>query len=164
MTLQDRWDYNGGLRTQFPVAALRVVYAKAGTLPAAMLVRDELALIDHKLYWANVATEDEGHYLAAILNSETVRERAEQWQSTGQWGARDFDKVAFSLPISTFDMRLALHSDLAAAGAEAERIAAGVTGLDAVKFRRARAMIRTVLQSNGVAGRIETLVARLLDG
>ena len=45
----------------------------------------------------------EARYLVAILNSETARERVEAYQSRGQWGARDFDKVIFNLPIPRFD-------------------------------------------------------------
>jgi hypothetical protein len=46
MTLVDRWNYHNELGAQFPIPRLRVVYAKAGTLPAACLVRDE-SIIDH---------------------------------------------------------------------------------------------------------------------
>ena len=65
-------------------------------------------------------------YLIAILNSETARARAEQYQSRGQWGARDFDKVMFNLPIPRFDPGKQVHGALAEAAAEAERIAAAV--------------------------------------
>ena len=41
-------------------------------------------------------------------------------------GARHFDKVMFTLPIPRFDAETKLHADLAAAGAEAERVAAQV--------------------------------------
>jgi hypothetical protein len=36
-------------------------------------------------------------------------------QSRGQWGARDFDKVMFTLPIPRFDSAASLHRDLAKA-------------------------------------------------
>jgi hypothetical protein len=75
MTLVGRWNYHNELGSQFPIAALRVVYAKAGTLPAASLLRDPRAVIDHKLYWMITAAEVEGRYLAAILNSETAGTR-----------------------------------------------------------------------------------------
>lgn len=101
--------------------------------------------------------------MSAVLNSETVRARSEQWQATGQFGARHFDKVAFNLPIPPYDPQDILHSQIANAGAEAERVAASVANLEGVKFRRARALIRAALERDGVRGRIETLVARLLD-
>ena len=52
MKLVDRWNYHNELGAQFPIPRLRIVYAKAGTLPAACLVRDR-AIIDHMLYWAS---------------------------------------------------------------------------------------------------------------
>jgi hypothetical protein len=95
------------------LAPLRVVYAKAGTLPAACVLRDSKAVVDHKLYWTAVASAGEARYLAAILNSETARERTAKYQSRGQWGARDFDKVVFNLPIPRYGTKIKLQRDLA---------------------------------------------------
>jgi hypothetical protein len=162
MTLIDRWNYHNELGAQFPISPLRVVYAKAGTLPAACLVRDA-SVIDHKLYWCAPTSPTEGAYLSAILNSETARSRTASLQSRGQWGARDFDKVMFTLPIPRFDALEPLHNDLAAAAAEAERIAAAFELPETVKFQRARKLIRDALTESGIAPHIDELVARLLD-
>jgi len=162
MKLIDRWNYHNELGAQFPIAALRVVYAKAGTLPAACLVRDT-SIIDHKLYWCTPASPKEAAYLSAILNSETSRSRTASLQSRGQWGARDFDKVVFTLPIPLFDASNALHNELAAAAAEAERIAAAFELPETIKFQRARKLIRDALTEAGIAPHIDELVARLLD-
>ncbi|PPD45771.1 MAG: hypothetical protein CTY15_02610 [Methylocystis sp.] len=163
MSLVQQWDYYGKLASQFPSSKLRVVYAKAGTLLAACVIRDPAYVIDHKLYWATVATEGEARYLAAIFNSETTRARAAQWQSRGQWGARDFDKVVFNLPIPRYDGKDKTHADLAKAAAKAEKIAAAVDLPESVKFQRARKMVRDALLGAGVAQEIDSLVARLLD-
>ena len=56
--------------------------------------------------------ENEGHFLAAVLNSEAARSRVAHLQSRGQWGARDFDKVVFELPIPAYDSSSALHQEL----------------------------------------------------
>ncbi|MBB4197354.1 SAM-dependent methyltransferase [Rhodoblastus sphagnicola] len=157
-------DYYGKLASQFPVAPLRVVYAKAGNRPAAMMVKDAAAVVDHKLYWSAVARESEALYLCAILNSETARARIEAFQSRGRFGARDFDKVMFNLPIPRFDGKDRLHLALAGTAARAEEIAAGVVLPEGVKFQRARALIRAGLTEAGVAEKIDALVARLLDG
>lgn len=61
LTFAEQLDYYGKLSAQYPIALLRVVYAKAGTLPAACIIRDERAVIDHMLYWAKPATEEEAH-------------------------------------------------------------------------------------------------------
>jgi hypothetical protein len=162
LTLVGRWDFHGELSAQFPIAPLRVVYAKAGTLPAACLVRDERAVIDHKLYWMTPKSETEGRYLMAILNSETARGRAEAYQSRGQFGARDFDKVVFNLPIPPFDPADRRHQRLAEAAGRAEAIAARMEIPATVKFQRARAMVRAALAEAGVAKCIDGLVADLL--
>lgn len=163
MTLIGRWDYHNELGAQFPLAPLRVVYAASGTNPAACILK-EPAVIEHKLYWSAPATENEARYLAALLNSETARARGESLQSRGQWGARDFDKVMFNLPIPRFDANIPLHNAIAEAAREAEALAATVPLPENIKFQRARGLIRTALTEAGIAQRIDALVARLLVG
>ena len=155
-------DYYGKLTAQFPIAPLRVVYTKAGTLPAATLLADPEALIDHKLYWATASSEAEGRYLLGVLNSETARRLAEHLQSRGQWGARDFDKVLLSLPIPQFDESKTLHRQLAEAAAHAEKVASAVPLREGIHFVRARQLIRAALAEDGVAGQIDALVEKLL--
>ena len=84
-------------------------------------------------------------------------------QARGQWGARHFDKVMFNLPIPRFDTTVALHNDLAAVAAEAERITAAFELPESVKFQRARKLIRDALTKSGIAPQIDELVTRLLD-
>jgi hypothetical protein len=161
MTLLERWNYHNELGAQFPIAPLRIVYAKAGTLPAACVIRDNF-VIDHMLYWAPASSEDEGRYLIAILNSETARARVATLQARGQWGARHFDKVIFTLPIPRFDGATQLHADLANAAREAEAAAVAASLPESMKFQRARKFIRDMLIEVGVAPRIEALVVRIL--
>ncbi len=164
MTLTERWNFHNELGAQHPPAPLRVLYAKAGTLPAACLLRDPRAVIDHMLYWMAPSGEAEGQYLTAILNSETARGKAEKFQARGQFGARHFDKVMFNLPIPRFDPANKLHRDLAEAAARAEKLAALVEIPESTKFQRARAMVRAALKEAGIAQEIDALVAKLLDG
>ena len=163
MSLVDRWNFQRGLSNQFPIAPLRVLYAASGTLPAAFVLRDNRTVIEHILYWTAPASEEEAHYLAAILNSETARARAAQYQARGQFGARHFDKVMFNLPIPVFAAG-PLHRDLAQAGAHAETIAATVELVEGEKFQRARKRVREALAEEGIGGEIEKLVEKLLDG
>ena len=163
-TLIELFDYFAQLSSQFPRKPLRVVYAASGTNPAACLLTDETAVIEHKLYWAAPSSVGEAHYLCTVLNSETARERAAAYQSRGQWGARDFDKVIFNLPIPRFDAKIKLHRDLAAAAERAEGIAIAVALPEGAKFQRARGMVRDALAEAGVSERIDVLVAQLLDG
>ena len=163
MKLAQLFDYFGQLSAQFPIAALRVAYTKAGSQPAACILRDQNSVVENLLYWMAPAGEAEARYLIGILNSETARARAEQYQSRGQWGARHFDKVMFNLPIPRFDPASLLHGALADAAAEAERVAAAVELPEGVQFQRARRLVRTALAEAGLSQRIDALVATLLD-
>ena len=155
-------DHYGKLTGQFPIAPLRVVFAKAGTHPAACLVRDREGVIDHKLYWAAIRSEAEAQYLLAVLNSETVRARIAPLQARGERGARDVDKLMFTLPIPTFDPHEPSHALLAAEAREAGRIAAGVAIPHGTPFQRARRLVREALRAAGVADRIDRSVSTLL--
>lgn len=160
-SLLEQYDFFGQLSAQFPLAQVRVVYTKAGKNLVAAVVRNGSAVIDHKLYWS--ATElDEAHYLCAILNSEAARQQVEQYQSQGQWGARDFDKYVFNLEIPLFDKRARLHRDLAKAARTAEKVAAGVAVVPGQYFLRTRRAVRNALQDYGILDRMEELTFELL--
>lgn len=161
--LVDRTDYYGGLSSQFPLAPLRVVYTASGKYPAACVVRDAEAIVDHKLYWAAVASEGEGRYLCAVLNSEALRTRVRQFQSVGQWGPRDIHKYVFNLPIARFDDSNPLHVQLAEAGAASEQAANSLALDDQTYFVTARRWIRALLADDTVGRRMETLVHELLE-
>jgi hypothetical protein len=164
LTLIGLFDYFGQLSSQFPASALRVVYAKAGTQPAAAIIRDQKNIVENLLYWCPVVSEQEASYLCAMINSETARKRIESYQARGQWGARHFDKVIFNLPIPRFDPKNKTHVALSGASLEAEKIAAAIQLPEGVKFQRARALVRSALVEAELAKRIDDLVARLLDG
>jgi hypothetical protein len=162
MSLTERLDYYGNLTAQMPPASVRVLYTASGTLPAAAILSDAHAVVEHKLYWASVESEDEGRYLIATLNSEALRARVAPYQSKGQWGARDFDKLLVQAPIPKFDSNSALHRDLARAGEHAEQVAAKVPLSSEIHFIRARQRIRKALAEDGVTARIDGLVTQLL--
>lgn len=157
-------DYFGKLTSQFPVAPLKVVYSASGTLPAATLLSDPRGIVEHQLYLAKVDSKQEGRYLLAILNSETARHLAEHLQPRGQWGARHFDKVILSLPIPTFDNTNKLHKALSTAAAHAEKVASAVQLEEGIHFITARKKIRAALDEDGVASKIDKLVAEVLKG
>lgn len=161
-TLTERWNFHNGLSTQFPINRLRIAFSASGTLPTAVVLRDGNGVVEHAIYWAAIATEEEGQYLAAILNSENGRARVEHMQSRGEQGARHFDKLMFTLPIPRFDPRAALHAELAAAGQAAEGAAAAVPIPENTPFVRARSTIREALRDDGIAARIDVLVEALL--
>jgi hypothetical protein len=69
----------------------------------------------------------------------------------------------FNLPIPRFNASEPLHNELAAAAVEAERIAGALELPEALKFQRARKLIRDALTETGIAQHVDELVARLLD-
>ena len=162
LTFVQQVDYYGKLSAQFPIAPLRVIFTASGTLPAAAVLPDHHSIVEHKLYWSPVHSQSEADYLLAILNSETARGLVEHLQSRGQWGARDFDKVMFTLPIPRFDASNPLHKKLAKAAAHAEEVAATVPMKENTHFIKARQLIRAALQEDGIAAKIDDLVAQLL--
>ena len=162
MSFEKQLNYMNKLTRQFPIAKRRVVYSKAGSQPAACIIDDVESVIDQKLYWITTKSSEEARYLTSVLNSETVRAAAEGWQSEGQFGKRDFDRVALNLPIPEFSPGNSLHQAIASAALEAESVAAGVKLDDAKPFTDARNRIRASLRSDGVADRIDDLVAELI--
>ena len=163
LSFADQLDYYGKLTAQFPPPPLRVVYAASGTKPAAAILEDTEAVVEHALYWAAVDTPDEARYLSTVLNSEVLRATVEDRQARGQWGARHFDKLLAGA-IAEFDPTNPLHTALATAGHRAETIAAQVPLKENVYFTTARRQIRTALAEDGVADEIDRLVQELLRG
>jgi hypothetical protein len=83
-------------------------------------------------------------------------------QSRGQFGARDFDKVNFTLPIPRFDASEELHKRLSGLAAQAESAAAAVPFEEGVKFQRARKFVRDALAEAGISQQIDEAVRELL--
>lgn len=163
LTFAQQLDYYGKLSAQLPPSPLRVVYAASGTLPAAAILADSAAVCEHKLYWAMVGSMSEARYLVAVLNSETLRARIAQFQSRGQFGARDFDKYLFRATIASFNPRNRLHTQLAQAAERAEVVAAALGIAEGERFVRTRGRVRQALQADGVAAEMDRLVERLLS-
>ena len=159
----EQYDYFGQLSAQFPIAPIRVVYAASGTHPAAAVVEEYASVVEHKLYWAQVESPREARYLCGLLNSEALRTEVEQFQSQGQWGARDFDKYVFNAPIPRFDEGNALHRRIALAAGIAETVAEQVDLKEGEYFTRTRKRIRNALSHHGIAARLEKLAADLLN-
>lgn len=159
----EQLNFFGKLTSQFPIAPMRLIYSKAGSQPAACLLRDANCIVDTSLYWLPISDKKIGYFLGSIINSEVTRVRVEEFQARGQFGARHFDKAFFNLPIPLFNPKDPLHLQLAEAGAKAEKKALGVELVESEKFQRARKRVREGLIEDGIAGEIDALVEKLLD-
>ena len=158
----EQLDYYGKLTTQFPIPPLRVIYSASGTHMAAAVATDAEAMVENSLYWAAVRDYSEARYLVAVLTSEATRRQIESRQARGQWGARHFHGVMWTLPIAEFDPTNSLHAALATAGHYAQTIAAQVPLKQGVYFTTARRQIRNALAEDGIARNIDSLVKELL--
>lgn len=163
MTLRQQIDHMRKLSQQLSATGPKVAYTKAGTRLSAVVVEDPTIVIDHMAYWAPARSLEEGRYLCVIVNSDTVLERVIPMQPRGWRDPRHFDNLVWELPIPEYDGGIELHRQLAAAGAEAERIAAAVA-LPEGDFRRKRRAIRDALAATGHAAHMEELVGALLAG
>ena len=119
----ERLDYQKELTIQDLSVRYLVLYNAAGTnLAAAVVDRAQIPLpfvVEHKLYHCGVDSEDEGYYLAAILNAETVNEEIKPFQSSGLLGERDIEKKVLELPIPIYDPKQTLHKDISELGRHA---------------------------------------------
>lgn len=160
--LLERFDYQAQLSSQLPPAVHRVVYSASGNTLAAARIEGSAAVIEHKLYWAAVATANEARYLLGILNSTCLLDRVRPLQTRGLFGARDFDKYVFHVPFPTYDPSNSDHRTVADVVDRAERVAANEDLAGVTKFTLARTKIRETLAATGLAHELETAVAKVL--
>jgi hypothetical protein len=162
-TLPEQLNYIRQLEAQFPIAPLRVVYTKAGNTLAAAVVSDGRSVIDHKLYWAPVASLAEGRYLCAVLNAPRLTEAIRPYQSTGAFGPRDFDKYVWLPKTPLFDPASDLHATLATLAEESETVATSVAPAAKGGFQRHRRDVRSALAAAGISRQLDEAVVELLD-
>jgi hypothetical protein len=162
LNLLARLDFQRGLRQQLPVMPLRIAYGASGQYLAAAIVEDDQAVIEHKLYWATIASRDEGHYLCAILNSPATTLAVRPLQSRGEHNPRDFDKYIWQLPIPTYDALDPLHQHLTQLGERAGQVA-GAVELRDTRFESQRRQIREALSAQGIARPLDEAVMALLQ-
>jgi len=163
LSLREQLDYYGKLSGQFPLQRHRVLYTKSGIRIAAARLEGDKEIVDHTLYWAATETVEEGRYLAAILNSDSVHQLIEPLMSEGLFGKRHVDKYVFAAAFPTFNPESDLHTAIAEAAAGAEKTAAELDLPEEIKFTAARARVREALEKNGIAASIERLINELLN-
>ncbi len=162
MTLAERVDPMGTLRSQADRAPMRILYTKAGTRLSACWLEDEEVVVDHKAYWSTANSLEEAAYVSAVINTRVVLARVTDLQPVGQRDARDFDNLVWTLPILEYDASDVVHRDLATAALHAATVAAQVHFPNDAHFTTKRKLIREALAVDGVAETIERLVDALL--
>ena len=99
---------------------VRVAYTTSGR-PTATVIRDHYAILDTKLYQTECHSESEAQYVTAVINSQALTTAVDLFMSRGLFGARDFHKHGWKLPIPRYDAADTLHTDLSKLGATAEQ-------------------------------------------
>ncbi len=99
---------------------VRVAYTTQGQ-PTAAIIKDKQAILDHKMYQTICQSVDEACYLIAVLNSKGLTNAVVEFMTKGLYGARDFHKHAWKLPIPCYDASDSLHVRLSELGKAAEQ-------------------------------------------
>ena len=149
----------------------RVAYTQSGQ-PTAAVIRDHHAIVDRKLYQTICGSEDEAYYILAILNSKELTTAAEKFMTKGLFGARDFEKHGWKLPIPRYEADDPLHDRLSELGKAAEQECQALIDSTEIMSKspgksqssEARSLLRHQWQpSSKTAQAIEVAVAKLLS-
>ena len=166
-------DYMGKLTAQLEdYAPIRLLYTSSGR-PTAVVLTNLDETIDYTLFWIYCNTQSEAHYLAAVINSDTLEEAVNKF-TVPNWAGRTrhLQKHLWRLPIPTYDSNNTLHTDLAALGSQLATEAA--TYLATIRTTRAannkpttitvaRRELRQWLSTHPSAQQVEQLVALLIS-
>ena len=150
---------------------VRIAYTTQGE-PTAALITDNRSVLDHKLFQTVCQSGDEALYLLAIINSSSFTAAAETFMTRGLYGARDFHKHGWKLPIPRYEANDPLHFRLSELGATAEwECQALIAKSDIMtkppgdtQSRAARRVLRHEWHPNSAAAQaIEVAVTQLLS-
>ena len=115
------------LSLQFPLGPFRVAYAASGTQPAAVILRDSSAVIEHKLYWASPDTVGEAQLSRGHLSiAKRLGAHCRLIGPAANGEHATLTKPSSTSPFPAYDAKLKLHRDLAAAAERPKRVAAAV--------------------------------------
>ena len=118
-------------------------------------------MIDHTLYWAAVASDEEARYLCAVLNASVTTMRVRPLMSYGK-DERDIHKHVWRLPIPAYDRTVALHAELAQLAGAAEAEVAALELPDDKGYVWQRQQVRAHLAASPAGIAIERAVTQLL--
>jgi hypothetical protein len=172
-SLAGRLDYQRTLTTQNVRARFCVIYNQSGTnLSSSLVTKEEFKrvgelpirgyVIDSKTYYHYANSEEEGHYLAGILNTQFVNEAIKPLQPEGAMGPRDIHRRPFeACMIPLFDPGDKLHQQIAQIACEALAELLSVVPKMQLPVAAARSAARELVA--GKLGRLNELAVKLLN-
>lgn len=120
-------NWQSKLTGQNPRARYLVLYTSSATDASAVVVDrqsfDHPFIVDHKTYWCEVSSKQEGHYLSAFINSGYANEVIKDFQSRGLFGPRDIHKLIVKVPFPRFKASEPDHVTLADLARRCARVA-----------------------------------------
>ncbi len=177
--LLDYLNWQGKLTAQSPTGVYKLVYKSRGThLYACVVDTQDVSgwqvyglpvqgfIVDHACYWLETSSEDEVHYLCAILNAHCVDDAIKPFQTKGLLGERNIHRAPFEvLPIPLFSRHDKPHQRLAELSRVChEKVEQFVAGADEKTLTqpigRLRQQVREMLANE--LSQINRLVAELL--
>lgn len=172
-TLFDNLDYMGKLTSQKPLGVYKVLYNASGVHLAACVIDThesspkvygyptKALVTDTTIYSFDTTNEEEGHFLAALLNAPVVDAtiKAHQPRGKGKVGERHIHRTPFeACAIPPFDADNADHLALAKLSQDCHTIVAGLELSGEVV--KARGMVREALADQ--LHQIDTIARRVL--
>ncbi|KEO55622.1 N-6 DNA methylase [Thalassospira permensis] len=165
-------NWQSKLTNQKPNARFLVLYTSSASDASAVLVDrsnfDYPFIVDHKTYWCECETEEEGHYLTAYINSGYANFMIKEFQSRGLFGPRDIHKTIVKLPFPRFNKTDDMHLALSYLGRECSILASSfstlrnLNDLGSHALGRVRANLREQLRNE--LEKIDDLVEALSTG
>jgi len=172
ITLSEYLNWQSKLEGQNPAARFLVLYTSSSTDASAVVIDrrtfDHPFVADHKTYWCECNSEEEGHYIAAYINSNFANEKIKDFQSRGLFGPRDVHKTILKLPFPKFQKKEESHLTLAQLGrrcadvVRAHIIENEISSLEARALGRLRTAIRHELADQ--LDEIDAVVSLLCTG
>ena len=121
-------------------------------------VVSDITIISHQLYRVETKNLEEAYYLAAILNSDTLKNSFLNCCHTD----RDFTTFHFQkIPIKRYDDKNKHHQTLATLGKKAEQEAAA-EAINEQQTTKSREQIRNTLRASGTMQNINQAVKSIL--
>lgn len=163
-TLINNINYHNKLRSQLEVTGPRIAYNNSGTHLRAIVVTDTRIIIENAIYYLEVETLPEAHYLTGILNSGILQPLYRRSRKTDRHFAAH---IWYKIPIPAFQPNDPLHQTISQTALEAQHLAEENRNTHDPNGEKSQPnlskQIRHNLQEAGITDKLDSSVAELLE-